>query len=49
VGAGLAREGICAVIQLHRVAFIAGKPAPTGVVALENAKSPGSQETGLFA
>jgi len=29
VGAGLARDGISAVIQLHRVAFIAGKPAPT--------------------
>ena len=29
VGAGLARDGISAVIQLHRVDCIAGKPAPT--------------------
>ena len=30
VGAGLARDGITAVGQMHRVACIASKPAPTG-------------------
>ncbi|MDE4516349.1 hypothetical protein EU514_21540 [Pseudomonas fragi] len=29
-GSGLARDGIPAVHQPHRVAWIAGKPAPTG-------------------
>ena len=31
MGAGLARDGSTAVCQMHRVACIAGKPAPTGI------------------
>ena len=31
MGAGLGRDGGTAVCQMHRVACIAGKPAPTGI------------------